>query len=1760
MTRNHIATSIYLKHLFSTILATFALLIGAQLVQASPRSIPPLALESGQAATLLWDGNWLITGGDNSRARALLYGAGRAPQLLSSLMVGRALHSATVMPSGEVLIHGGLDANGKLVANDEFFDPSSGRFTSLPTLPLTPRAGHSATLLSDGRLLIVGGVNQKGQALSDFEIWNPANNTIEHFAATLSVARYQHSAILLPNGNVLIASGKSSKGEVLANAELFDVSTKRFADTQLSAQAAFAGNLTPEVAASRPANGASGVELDVQPALRMNHPLQGKTLTSDTLTLMGPFGTIRARIVAAEGGLLAFITPEQPLKPSTEYRILLNAPLDNKGYPLTGSPIRFVTGKVDAGATTNSGVRANVSLANFLSGVTKNARTIDGPASAKALVTQSAQITTGYPPLVFPKPLLAPVGVNAISGLVMTLDGKPLANVQLSTDGKKGSVQARTDSRGRFLLAGVNNGRLEVFVDARPASRGHKTYGTFVVGVDVQAGKTNALPYVMWMPELDLSTEVTLDSPTKREVVLTTPKIPGLEVHIPTGTVIRDFAGNAVKKLSLTMIPVDRPPFPLPNSFAVPVYFTAQPGGAHLYKADGSLQLARIIYPNYNNRVSGSSVDFWNYDPEEDGWHVYGSGTVTSNRKQIVPASGVGIYEFTGAMINTGNTPPGDGPPPGGCDKAGDPVDCATGLFLIDEVDFSLGGVTPLNVQRTYRPNDTLSRPFGIGMTHVYEVFLWSANQYQEADLILPDGGRVHFVRTSPGIGYSDAVFTSTSSPTQYYKARIVWNTINGWDLTLKDGTVYNFGDEKPMQSMRDRYGNRITLTRTPAISGNITRVDASNGRYLEFTYDTANHITQVKDNIGRTLSYTYDLLGRMQTFTNAEGKQTKYTWETCPAGPVTDVCTRIVSVTDARGNVKVANIFDANGRVTKQTYADGGINLFAYTLNVSGKITQTDVTNERGIVNRRQFNADRYVNQRTIALGSAVQQIIDITRAAPGNFVTDSTDALGRVTHMTYDAMGNVASVTRLYGTPNAVTTSYAYEPKFQQIASITDPLNHNTTFSYDTGGKLTGIADALGHTTQFVTNGAGQPTLITDPLGHGTQLEYDNGDLVKVTDALGRVTKRYTDRAGRLISVTDPLGNRQTYNYDAMDRMTSTADALGNTVRYSYDANGNLLTFTDPRANVTQYTYDGMNRRLTRKDPLLKTASYDYDLKGNIVRITDRKGQVSGFTYDALDRKATAGFGATTGTPTNFTSTVTYTFDAGNRLRGVVDSVAGTIDRNYDDLNRLTQEISPQGTVNYTFDAASRRATMQVLGVASNVVYTFDNADRLINVTQGAQQVTIAYDNADRRTSLSVPNGIGLTYGYNNANQLASLTYTRNGSALGDLTYTYDASGRRSSVDGSLARVNLPAALASATFNANNQRATLGTTTLTYDANGNLLGDGSAFYSWDARNQLSAVGGAVSATFLYDIFGRRVQKTVAGTTTKFVYDGLNVVQEQSATAVIANILTGLRVDENFARTEGATTKSFIGDALGSTLALADSAGIQTNWTYEPYGKATFTGIAQANPALYTGRELDGTGLYYYRSRYYHPGLSRFVSEDPIEYVAGPNLYAYVNGDPISAKDPLGQCGPLCAIAEGLYAGYKAYSTGQDILDTLQKLLDPCVSDLDKALAVGGTIANSVGPGGSGAKMGPLPKPPRGPGKVPLSARDPKRKWTPNERAAQRDAQGGECANGCGTKIDNSNSEGHHIDRHADGGQTNDANHAEVCRDCHQELHAPDE
>ena len=256
-------------------------------------------------------------------------------------------------------------------------------------------------------------------------------------------------------------------------------------------------------------------------------------------------------------------------------------------------------------------------------------------------------------------------------------------------------------------------------------------------------------------------------------------------------------------------------------------------------------------------------------------------------------------------------------------------------------------------------------------------------------------------------------------------------------------------------------------------------------------------------------------------------------------------------------------------------------------------------------------------------------------------------------------------------------------------------------------------------------------------------------------------------------------------------------------------------------------------------------------------------------------------------------------------------------------------------------------------------------------------------------------------------------AISYTAGGASIGGLTYTYDAVGRRTSVGGSLANVAIPTAAMTATYDSDNRMVQYNGAAVTSDADGNVTNDTTNTYTWNARNQLSSLSGQVSGSFQYDAFGRRVQKVISGATTGYLYDGNSFVQEQNSSgAVTAAVLTG-GVDETFARMTSSAITVPLTDVLGSVVAETDSSGsVVNNYNYEPYGRTSQSGTTSGNSQQYAGRESDGAGLYYNRARYYSTTLSRCISQDPIGFSGGLNLYAYASGNPVSFRDPTGFCG----------------------------------------------------------------------------------------------------------------------------------------------------
>jgi RHS repeat-associated protein len=1249
------------------------------------------------------------------------------------------------------------------------------------------------------------------------------------------------------------------------------------------------------------------------------------------------------------------------------------------------------------------------------------ALTIIGSATIEGkTVTRSAEVSLE---------LLSP-GITSLVGRVLDTDGKPIKNVTIWVE----DMSTTTDESGNFLLENPPTGDHVVLIDGSTASTDMAKYPSIPITMNIVSGQTNSLPYVPHL-HAQKNFNFTPINPAK-ETKVEDPEVPGLQLRIPPGVDIIGWDGKPNTKVSVRKVPIDALPVP-------PLPPTVQGKSVYMFyfdKIGGGVPTIPIpvTAPNDLGLQPGEKAELWYFnespyiDEAPNEWSSAGMGTVSADGLTISTDPGVGIPRFCcGAIIWAPTNPTGPNVNPDGCPRGiGDPVDPATGIFIYSNNDLTIPGRIPIRITRTYRTLDAFRGPYGIGTYFSYDWYVIPSGNM--ATLVIPPGSRIPFSRQA------DGTYINTTQPS-YLGARLTLNPNQTWVLRMKDGSTYKFNAalQGLLIEQADRNGNKLTFIRE--VEGNVTKIIGADGRTMvsfQIVILGRDVITQMTDIIDRKVVYTYDYsadpgTGRLKSVTDPAGGVTRYEYDTQG---------RMTAIIDPRGNLVVRNSYDANGRVCQQEHGDGGIFKYYYVTAdqattpsgrkllaeaVSGgpisqapcfspvsssPVVATVMVDPNGNPTTFQFDGTGFLSSTTNALG----QTTTYKRGPGSNLLSSITDPLGRVTRRVYDNKGNITSVTD----PMGNVTIFTYEPNFSQIETIIDAQKHLTTFGYDVRGNLTSITDPLGYTWKINYDRFGQPISIADPLGNTTTFEYDDsGNLVAAIDPLGNKSSRMYDKVSRLIAFTDPNGRSSVFDYDLMDRIKRLQDSLGKDTTFDYDLNGNLLFVTDANKNKRGYSNDVKNRLETTTDPLGKTETYTYDFNDNLISFKDRKGQTTAYTYDSLNRSIKVTYADE--------NTIAYKYDAVGRLTRIDDSVTGPIEYTYTtfgcstcartSLDKIIQETTSLGTINYTYDELGRRKSMSVVG-GPLVDYRYDLGSRLIEVSQaGLGFVSIDHDKAGRRTSLILPNGITTEYNYDKASRLLNMKHSTVSNVIEDLTYTYDAAGNRISFGRINPQAELPKAVTAA-FNEANQMLTFNDENLRYDANGNLIekkdGNGATTYIWDARNQLTRINGpGLTATFKYDALGRRIEKTINGRSIQFLYDGSDIVAEVEEGVITATYLRGLYIDEVFARMGRNMIRYYQTDALGSVIALTDENGsIKTQYAYDPFGNVTISGEPSDNPFQYTGRENDGTGLYYYRARYYSPELQRFISEDPIGLGSGDvNFYAYVGNNPINNIDPLG-------------------------------------------------------------------------------------------------------------------------------------------------------
>ena len=489
-----------------------------------------------------------------------------------------------------------------------------------------------------------------------------------------------------------------------------------------------------------------------------------------------------------------------------------------------------------------------------------------------------------------------------------------------------------------------------------------------------------------------------------------------------------------------------------------------------------------------------------------------------------------------------------------------------------------------------------------------------------------------------------------------------------------------------------------------------------------------------------------------------------------------------------------------------------------------------------------------------------------------------------------------------------------------------------------------------------------------------------------------------------GTLTATTYGNGAKVSSRYDDFNRVTGVVYGEETAPRYEYDYNakGQVARVRDNLLNrTTQSEYDLANRPVR-----VKTAEADQHVYTGQVAYDNVYGNLSEFTEKVGENRQEFG--------------TKFGYDDENRPTSLTYSASGkeigqsttTIDK----LNRTTFSAVKLGSKTFTSEyhfAAGGYGTGSVTNLVSSITqpgyncgYGYDDNGNIASATLNGKWTGYTYDELgqliqvnDRSDTRSGSDGTTWTYSYDlggNILQKQRFAYKDTTTPLETVTYEYgDANWRDklTAVNGS---------------------------TIRYDAIGNPLSDGTWTYTWQNGRQLQKMQkSGVTAEFVYNADGLRVQKTVNGVATKYTLHGKNIVHMTSGTDELhffydAQNKPAVVIFNGIAY-------AYLYDLQGDVIGLVDNNGTQmVSYTYDAWGKMlSKTGtlastLGTIQPFRYRGYALDEeTELYYNQSRFYNPSIARFITADTtgvltasLKSLTEKNLFAYCDNNPVMRKD----------------------------------------------------------------------------------------------------------------------------------------------------------
>lgn len=311
-------------------------------------------------------------------------------------------------------------------------------------------------------------------------------------------------------------------------------------------------------------------------------------------------------------------------------------------------------------------------------------------------------------------------------------------------------------------------------------------------------------------------------------------------------------------------------------------------------------------------------------------------------------------------------------------------VDLATGLYVREDEDIVLEKAPAFIWRRAYLSRDRVARHMGIGTTHNADWYLiGDPATVQQIQLIMEDGARVNFNRTTRGSSFVNAMFEHTDTATGFYGARLGW-VGQQWALRFWDGTLAMFracdtaGVPCALISFRDPQGKIVRFNRDERAI--LRSVDAGS-QQLTFEYDKQNRIIRAAHDKHEAL-YSYDQLGRLERAT-VDDITRSYTYGSRD---------EMLTIHEPRRSIE--NRYDENLRVTRQIVRRAGwpesTQTFEYVV-YDNKVIETAVTYNNGFRAVYRWNERRETDVEMLEAEGESPIVVQFERAG-GTFIRSLT------------------------------------------------------------------------------------------------------------------------------------------------------------------------------------------------------------------------------------------------------------------------------------------------------------------------------------------------------------------------------------------------------------------------------------------------------------------------------------------------------------------------------------------------------------------------------------------------------------------------------------------------------------------------------------------------------------------------------------------------------------------------------------------------